>query len=331
MTKHDAQLNGVRNAGRVMSLPPQLHTGDTSAFDMRLTNRVFNQLKKFSFKHMRKSAGGGVSHSGHRALDRRGTMATTQMALDHQTFVHLFKLVNGGTLERVNGITSTGKEALILHAFARAERLHDGVVMPRECAIKVFVTSLNEFKQRDRYIKDDYRFADRFKQNARVVIELWAEKELHNLRRMHQLGILCPRALYLKKNILMMEFVGVDGVPAPKLKDVRLSEALTRSAYDQVVLAMHRMWSEAKLVHADMSEYNVLWYEKRCWVIDLAQAVEQGHPSALEFLMRDCGNISRVSVFLVPQFTLCRYNTRPVSKKKLTLYVQIASQHLVVI
>ena len=57
--------------------------------------------------------------------------------------------------------------------------------MPEECAVKVFKTTLNEFKTRDRYIKDDHRFKDRFsKQNPRKIIRLWAEKEMCNLSRL---------------------------------------------------------------------------------------------------------------------------------------------------
>ena len=57
--------------------------------------------------------------------------------------------------------------------------------MPEECAVKVFKTTLNEFKTRDRYIKEDHRFRDRFsKQNPRKIIRLWAEKEMCNLSRL---------------------------------------------------------------------------------------------------------------------------------------------------
>ena len=60
----------------------------------------------------------------------------------------------------------------------------EGQVIPAECAVKIFKTTLNEFKNRDRYIKDDYRFKDRFgKQNPRKLVKLWAEKEMHNLKR----------------------------------------------------------------------------------------------------------------------------------------------------
>lgn len=60
----------------------------------------------------------------------------------------------------------------------------DSKVIPTECAIKVFKTTLNEFKNRDKYIKDDFRFKDRFsKLNPRKIIRMWAEKEMHNLAR----------------------------------------------------------------------------------------------------------------------------------------------------
>ena len=57
-------------------------------------------------------------------------------------------------------------------------------MVPQECAVKVFKTTLNEFKTRDRYIRDDHRFKDRLgKQNPRKTIKLWAEKEMCNLMR----------------------------------------------------------------------------------------------------------------------------------------------------
>ena len=63
-------------------------------------------------------------------------------------------------------------------------RLDDGSPVPPECAIKIFKTTLNEFFRRDKYIKEDYRFKNRFgKQNPRKIVRLWAEKEMHNLKR----------------------------------------------------------------------------------------------------------------------------------------------------
>lgn len=335
ITKHDAQLNGVRNAGRIMSFPPEIQTGDTAGFDMQLPNGVYNQLKTFSHKAKRFGAGGGHhgnagSGSGVLRQDRREEHATTEMGVDAKTAHILLKLINKGTLERVNGVISTGKEAIVLHADGMpgavemgdadsdedngngddyADDDDDGTEttcssfvskarpVPVECAVKVFKMNVNEFKQRDRYINDDYRFRDRIagKQNNPEVIKLWAEKEWHNLARMRHHGIRCPAGVVLKDNVLVMEFVGEGMVAALKLKEVRLSPMATRLAYEDVVRTMHKMYNEANLVHADLSEYNILWHDCECWYIDVAQAVEPKHPGALEFLMRDCRNITTVS------------------------------------
>lgn len=90
----------------------------------------------------------------------------------------------------------------------------------------------------------------------------------------------------------MMSFIGDNNIAAPKLKTANLSAAELIMAYEEIVDTMVRLYNEANLVHADLSEYNVLWHDGKCWIIDVAQAVEPGHPGAHEFLMRDCANIS---------------------------------------
>ena len=75
-------------------------------------------------------------------------------------------------------------ETLVISFFLFNIKRREEEPMPEECAVKVFKTTLNEFKTRDRYIKDDHRFRDRFsKQNPRKIIKLWAEKEMCNLSR----------------------------------------------------------------------------------------------------------------------------------------------------
>lgn len=48
------------------------------------------------------------------------------------------------------------------------------------------------------------------------------------------------------------------------------------------------MYQRCRLVHADLSEYNLLFYKEEVWVIDVSQSVEHDHPMALDFLRRDC-------------------------------------------
>ena len=144
--------------------------------------------------------------------------------MDSKTRLILYKLVNNDVLESIGGVISTGKEAVILYAPGGKSK---EVLMPAECVAKVYKTTLNEFKTRSKYIKDDYRFKDRYKHlNPRKIVRLWAEKEMHNLMKMRNFGILCPEVVALKKNVLLMSFVGSDAQPAPKLKDVKISNLL---------------------------------------------------------------------------------------------------------
>ncbi|CAB4061922.1 RIOK3 [Lepeophtheirus salmonis] len=143
------------------------------------------------------------------------------------------------------------------------------------------------------YKNDDYRFRDRFsKQNPRKVVHLWAEKEKHNLSRMIRKGVNVPEVFSLKKHVLVMSFIGSDGRPAPKLKEAVLSSSDWKGCYSETVSTMKTLYHDCHLVHSDLSEYNILWHEKRPVFIDVSQAVEPTHPHALEFLYRDIVNIT---------------------------------------
>lgn len=281
ITKHDANMCGVRNACRMMSFPPEFQSGDTAGFDMSLSNTVFNQLKTFSSKSTKT-----------KAQDRGENKATAVIVFDEPTRLLLYKFIHNNIVLKYSGIVSTGKEAVILHADSNPD--YEGELnLPAEFAVKVFKTTLNEFKQRDVFIKDDYRFKDRFnKQNSRKVIFMWAEKEMRNLTRMKRFGINCPDIIALKKNVIVMSFLGANKIAAPKLKEADLNRAKMAKAYREVVDAMYRLYNDAKLIHGDLSEYNILWHNDRCYIIDVAQSVEPSHSSALQFLMRDCEKIT---------------------------------------
>eukprot|EP01112_Ceratiomyxa_fruticulosa_P015852 TRINITY_DN4725_c0_g2_i1.p1 TRINITY_DN4725_c0_g2~~TRINITY_DN4725_c0_g2_i1.p1 ORF type:complete len:680 (-),score=161.37 TRINITY_DN4725_c0_g2_i1:107-2146(-) len=162
-----------------------------------------------------------------------------------------------------------------------------------EYAIKIFKTTLNEFKNRTEYLQGAHRTKlFRARQNTRKLIKTWARKELQNLHRIHRANIPSPTPHILRDHILVMEFIGQDGVPAPCLKDCSLSDQQLLDTYIQVVRIMRKMYQECRIVHADFSEYNLLYFEKKVYVIDVSQAVENDHLNAMDFLRRDCNNIT---------------------------------------
>ena len=163
-----------------------------------------------------------------------------------------------------------------------------------EVAIKIYKTSILVFKDRDRYVAGEFRFRRGYsKHNPRKMVKVWAEKEMRNLLRMYSAGINCPRPLLLRSHVLVMEFIGKAGWPAPKLKDVQLTERRLHNVYLQIVKMMRTLYHTCKLVHADLSEYNILYYKGRAFIIDVSQAIEHDHPNSMEFLRMDCTNITQ--------------------------------------
>ena len=108
---------------------------------------------------------------------------------------------------------------------------------------------------------------------------------------MFQAGIATPEPIKQIKNVLVMRYLGNEQQPAPMLKDVTLSNP--KKSYKTVLKMMKDLFLEAKLIHGDLSEYNILVENGKCFFIDVGQSVVLEHPLAQELLVRDVANICR--------------------------------------
>ncbi|KAL9042821.1 MAG: hypothetical protein Q9214_003675 [Letrouitia sp. 1 TL-2023] len=211
----------------------------------------------------------------------------------------LLQMINRNIVSEVNGCLSTGKEANVYHALSiPQEDDSEAAVAPLHRAIKVYKTSILVFKDRDKYVTGEFRFRQGYnKSNNRAMVKVWAEKEMRNLKRIYAAGIPCPEPVHLRLHVLVMGFLGdKKGVPAPRLKDVELVgpevESRWKELYLQLLSYMHVLYQSCRLVHADLSEYNILYHADKLWLIDVSQSVEHDHPRSLEFLRMDIKNIS---------------------------------------
>jgi RIO kinase 1 len=75
------------------------------------------------------------------------------------------------------------------------------------------------------------------------------------------------------------------------MKDAALPPSEINALYEELVLVVRRMFHVCKLVHADLSEYNIMYHEGHLWIIDVSQSVEHDHPSAFDFLRNDIKNV----------------------------------------
>jgi len=198
---------------------------------------------------------------------------------DEVTLVALYKLVHKKLISVIGGPISTGKEANVFYG----ER--DG----RGIAIKIYRIQTANFKAMTDYLAGDRRFAS-IRGSRKGIVFAWTKKEYSNLARAHEVGIPVPEPLAFDRNILLMEFLGREEVPYPQLRNAEVADYGV--TYGEILGYIERLYQEARLVHADLSEYNILYYEKP-YVIDMGQAVTLDHPRASAFLIRDIRNINR--------------------------------------
>jgi RIO kinase 1 len=121
--------------------------------------------------------------------------------------------------------------------------------------------------------------------------ELWPWLEYLMLRRAWEAGVSVPYPVEQTDHGLLMEYIGDESMAAPKLVQAGLKADALASAWAQL-LANLRALTEAGLVHADLSVYNLLWWEGRLVLIDLPQAVEfTTNADAWDLLHRDVANV----------------------------------------
>jgi len=215
-----------------------------------------------------------------------------QYVFDLPTLETLYKFTKRGIIKALGGPVSRGKEAVVFHALGASDQ---------ELAIKVYKVSTSNFNAMLDYMIGDPRF-EHIKRDRRSVIFAWARKELKNLKRAFDAGVPVPEPIACNNNVLVMKFIGAEGIAAPRLRDIPI-EILQRD-FDLnelltcIVGYLKSLYKKANLVHADLSEFNILMrgymeneLEVEPVLIDMGQSLLLSHPNADEFLRRDVGNI----------------------------------------
>jgi len=212
--------------------------------------------------------------------DLSSERAVMEEVFDRSTLMTIYDFLNKGKIDEIYGVVNAGKEARVYWG-----KDPDG----RELAIKIYLTVSAEFKKGMLpYIRGDPRFAH-VRKDTRSLIYAWAQKEFKNLQRAMDAGVKVPEPIAVSKNVLIMSFIGKNGDNAPLLKEVSLKNP--RQVFRRLLTYVKKLYQKAKLVHADLSEYNIMIWKNAPVLFDVAQAVTLEHPMADQFLRRDLQNL----------------------------------------
>jgi RIO kinase 1 len=206
-------------------------------------------------------------------------LKVSENVFDEVTLLALYKLVHKKWLTAIGGSISTGKEANVF----LGEREDLAV------AIKIYRIQSANFTTMSSYVTGDRRFSH-VKKSKKELIFAWTRKEFSNLARAKEAGLPVPEPFVWDRNILIMSFLGEGECPYPQLRSVELEDP--GAIYASVIGMIDTLYKKAKLVHGDLSEFNILYHDHP-YLIDMGQSVTRDHPRALQFLMRDIRNINR--------------------------------------
>ena len=196
---------------------------------------------------------------------------------DQSTLRGLFKLSSQGYFEEIQGPIKIGKESNVFSVVCEDERR----------VVKIYRTAAN-FKKMHDFMKPDPRYAN-VGGGIIAIISAWARKEFSNLLRARKNGVRVPTPYAFHKNIVCMEFIG-DEMPAPTLQKCYPKDP--KVFYKKLFHEM-KMLYKAKLVHTDLSEYNILNHNDEPVLIDFSQAVDFRFPQVEFYLERDVQNVVR--------------------------------------
>lgn len=200
---------------------------------------------------------------------------------DHSTLLAVSRLVTRGMFDAVDYPIATGKEGGVFRASKGAEFR----------AVKIYRISNSVFRHLPPYALESLR-REASVRNFGGLIFAWTRREHTILGRLTDAQVRVPRPDGHYRNILVMEFIGsTEGLAASRLVDVPIEDPA--SLYEDLVTQVRRMVEGAKLVHGDLSPYNVLVQDGRVVLIDVAQAIAAHHPEAFRLMERDIRNFTK--------------------------------------
>jgi RIO kinase 1 len=239
------------------------------AFEKRVEKRLQKREKRYETEQLVKEK-------------RSEEYEALEEVFDRSTLMTIYDFLNKGTINEIHGVVKAGKESRVYWGKDK---------QGNSLAVKIYLTISSEFRKGIlKYIEGDPRFRG-VKHDTRSLIFAWAQKEFKNLELAKKANVKAPKPLAVKNNVLVMEFIGKDGVSALSLKEQYPRNP--EKVYDTLLTYLNRLYTRAELVHGDLSEYNIMMWRGHPVLFDMSQAVLTVHPNADFLLRRDLTNLNR--------------------------------------
>lgn len=199
------------------------------------------------------------------------------------------------TLAEVLYLVKSGKEATVYCGRA-TEKIGGGLVAAKIYRPREHRSFKNDGVYRQARMTGDSREERAARKGTAfgrgVAFGEWVGHEFAALQTLHETGIPIPKPLTSTDSALLMEYLGDEDSAAPQLITMDLPREVADKQYHNMMRIIEEMLN-ARHVHGDLSAYNLLYWKRRVWVIDVPQTV---HPwenkNAYDLLQRDVTNVT---------------------------------------
>ena len=136
-------------------------------------------------------------------------------------------------------------------------------------------------RREQRAIQKNTRFGQELRHGS------WLGHEYQTMQALYNAGVDLPRPIAHSENAILMEYIGDESEAAPALHQVRLPHAEARLLFERMLHNVGLMLAHDR-IHADLSAYNILYWNGEVKIIDFPQAVDPYvNPSAHTLFARD--------------------------------------------
>lgn len=141
--------------------------------------------------------------------------------------------------------------------------------------------------------RDKRAFAKKSEWGRQVQAGTWLHHEYEVLNALRKAGADVPKTYGSSGNAILLDFLGDYQAAAPILQNVELGEQEARPLFE-VALGNIELWLKHNQIHADLSPYNIIYWEGRLTFIDFPQAIDpRFNLNAPALLERDIANLCR--------------------------------------
>jgi RIO kinase 1 len=196
---------------------------------------------------------------------------------DEITIRTLIQLRNARLLKVIVGIVKEGKESVV----CSAKDFNDNWI-----ALKIYRILHSDFKKMYNLLILDPRFS-RVKRDRKSIVFNWCKREYKNLVYAFKKNISVPKPLGNLNNVIVLEFIGENGIPAPQLREIKPNYEL----YLEIIENLKKL-KKIGLAHGDLSEYNILVHKEKPYFIDFSQGVREDCKAFKEYIEKDLERIN---------------------------------------